>query len=156
MRSLSRPGSIERFNVTVPEQSADSSSLNLTAERTDVDEEQPVYHMETPQRTNERLGPPSSIALSPIPSETQLELSNGSSTLWKAHQQDFYASKWFKSLHMFIIALIFSIACLLFTYLGLGVDIFDNVYIVLPVIFSLFTGAIVFLPIGIFGSRVFR
>ena len=140
----------------MPEQRVDSSSPNLIAERTDVDEEQPVYHLETLQATSERLGPPSSIAVSTITSETQLELPSGSSTLWKAHQQDFYASKWFKFLHVFIISLILMLACFIFTFLALGSDVVDSIDISTPLIFSLFIGAIVFLPIGIFGSRVFR
>ena len=84
----------------------------------------------------------------------------GARLTWKAHHQDFYASKWFRSLQIFFIVSVIAVAGVVFWMSSsLGVDIFGPraAFFFIPLIFL--SPVFLYLCVvvgGVFKSRVFR
>ncbi len=86
--------------------------------------------------TKQSLGDEHSLARQPIPGDLHLRTphlpttTRGSevSLTWRAHHQDFYTSKWFRSIQIWIIVSIIVVAIVLYLFISpvLSVDIFAS------------------------------
>ena len=90
-----------------------------------------------------------------------LHVSDSNTTAWRAHHQDFYASKWFRSLEIFIIVSIILVAFVIFVLSSpLYVVDFDSLggffFIFLPTFSASFFVLLCVVIGGILKSKVFR
>ena len=89
-----------------------------------------------------------------------LHVSDSNTTPWRAHHQDFYASKWFRSLEIFIIVNIILVAFVIFVSIsllvGLDFDDYRGIVIWLPTFSVTFLTLLCLVIGGVFKSKVFR
>ena len=159
-------------------------STDINTRQADIAQSPPQdSHSETStSRSQDHLVEPASDdGTTPIPGETELRVLSSNdnepalwrnpgtgriedgtrvqtSRIWKAHHQDFYKSKWFKSLLWVILLALVSAAFLLFTFFGSEADLFEyqGLYFWLFCVVPLFGGVLVWLLGGVVFSKVFQ
>lgn len=85
-------------------------------------------------------------------------LTSEASPTWKAHHQDFYLSKWFRSILIFIIVSVILAALVVYVFASpiVDVDLFGNYYILTLTFVSPIFIVLCISTGGIFKSKVFR
>lgn len=80
------------------------------------------------------------------------------SPMWRAYHQDFYASKWFRSIQIFIIVSVILVALVLYLFVSpvVNIDIFDMIPVLIFLFFSPIICVFCIVIGGIFRSKVFR
>ena len=88
----------------------------------------------------------------------EAEYGDNNPRYWKAHHQDLYSSKWYKALLWLILAAITSASVLVVIFFASGIDVFDydGLYFWLFCITPLAGVVFVWVPGGVFFSKVFR
>ena len=117
---------------------------NHLAERTTLG----ILHAWTPHSPGGR-SPPESLTTS------------NSFPTWRAHHQDFYASKWFRSIQIFIICSVITVALILYLFVSplFNADVFtfSGIIYILPPVFLGPVAILLFLVVGgMRWSKVFQ
>lgn len=94
----------------------------------------------------------------PTSEEPDSHLTSELSPAWKAHHQDFYASKWFRCIQIFIIVSVISVAPTIYGCFAIGIDLLGPYMDIIKMPLFLFPIVVFFCIIigGIFRSKVFR